>query len=374
MSRLIAGVVVVWLFLVSSVSMRPIGTTAESNSANQSANASGEQRNPAVRPPSPSAASSAGGDSTPVDLKIAFIGDQGRGPDSVAVLNLIKAEGAQAVVHAGDFDYHDNPAAWDAEINRVLGENFPYFATIGNHDKSAWNGPNGYQRYLMDRLRRLGIAWDGDLGIQSSVHFQGILLVLTAPGVRKAAALSHEAYIREQLAADRSIWSISSWHENMQRMQAGDKGDDTGWGVYDESANGGAIMVAGHEHSYSRSHLLSSISQQTVASTADVMTLAKGQSFVVVSGLGGESVRPQRLSGPWWARIYVSKCLRNDPVCQPDATFGAFFGVFNVDGTPNKAEFYFKDIKGKVVDRFTVMSQVESATGTTQNQSPPTAH
>ena len=63
-------------------------------------------------------------------------------------------------------------------------------------------------------------------------------------------------------------------------------------------------------------------------------------------------------------RSTVSKCLRNDPVCQPDATFGAFFGVFNVDGTSNKAEFYFKDIKGKVVDRFTVMSQVETVTET----------
>jgi hypothetical protein len=149
----------------------------------------------------------------------------------------------------------------------------------------------------------------------------------------------------------------------MERMQVGGKGDDTGWGVYDESANGGAIIVAGHEHSYSRSHLLSSVSQQIVASTSDVMTLTKGQSFVVVSGLGGESIRPQRLSGPWWARIYVSKCLRDNPACTPNATFGAFFGVFNVNGIPNKAEFYFKDINGKIVDRFTVMSDVESVTG-----------
>ena len=360
MARLVAGVAV-WLFFVSSVSL-PIGMTAEFNSANQPANASGEQRNAAVRPPSPGTASSAA-DVTPVNLKIAFIGDQGLGPDAVAVLNLIKAERAQAVVHAGDFDYHNKPASWEAQINGVLGENFPYFATIGNHDEKFWDGPNGYQQYLMNRLRRLGIAWDGDLGIQSSVRYQGVFLVLTAPGVRKAAALSHEAYIRERLAADSSIWSISTWHKDMKRMQVGGKGDDTGWGVYDESANGGAIIVAGHEHSYSRSYLLSSVSEQIVASTADVMTLTKGQSFVVVSGLGGESIRPQRLAGPWWARIYASKCLRNDHVCQPNATFGAFFGVFNVDGTSNKAEFYFKDINGKVVDRFTVMSHVESVTG-----------
>jgi Calcineurin-like phosphoesterase len=261
----------------------------------------------------------------------------------------------------------DDPAAWDAQINGVLGENFPYFATMGNHDESRWDGPEGYQQFLMNRLRRAGIAWNGDLGVQSSLRYEGIFLLLTAPGVRDTPKTTHQAYIREQLAADRSTWSISAWHKNMERMQAGGKDNDTGWGVYEESANGGAVIVTGHEHSYSRSHLLTSISKQTVASTSDVLTLTKGQSFVVVTGLGGESIRRQRTSGTWWARVYASRCLRNDQACQPDAAYGAFFGVFNVDGTPNKASFYFKDVNGKVVDRFTVFSRVESVTQTTQN-------
>ena len=46
---------------------------------------------------------SGNGEVTPVNFKIAFIGDQGLNPNSVAVLNLIKAEGAQAVMHQGDF-------------------------------------------------------------------------------------------------------------------------------------------------------------------------------------------------------------------------------------------------------------------------------
>ena len=56
------------------------------------------------------------------------------------VLNLIKTEGAQALVHLGDFDYIDNPSAWDEQINNILGENFPYFAVIGNHDLKRWKG------------------------------------------------------------------------------------------------------------------------------------------------------------------------------------------------------------------------------------------
>ena len=50
-------------------------------------------------------------DGTPANFKIAFIGDQQLGADPVAVLNLIKSEGASAVVHSGDFDYNDNPSA-----------------------------------------------------------------------------------------------------------------------------------------------------------------------------------------------------------------------------------------------------------------------
>ena len=38
-------------------------------------------------------------------LTVAFIGDQGSGDGARAVLELIKAEGADLVLHQGDFDY-----------------------------------------------------------------------------------------------------------------------------------------------------------------------------------------------------------------------------------------------------------------------------
>ena len=85
---------------------------------------------------------------TPPNFKIAFIGDQELGKDAEAVLRLIKSEGAQAVLHQGDFDHEDNPAAWEAQINKILGRNFPYFASPGNHDIKRWNGEDGYQQRL----------------------------------------------------------------------------------------------------------------------------------------------------------------------------------------------------------------------------------
>jgi hypothetical protein len=304
---------------------------------------------------------------TPANFKVAFIGDQGFGGRARAVLNLIKAEGAQLVLHQGDFDYQDDPAAWEAQINAILGPNFPYFASIGNHDENAWDGENGYQQVLIKRLTRIGVRWEGDLGVKSSLRYKGLFIILVGPDVK---GTGHDIYIREKLRADSSVWSICSWHKNMRAMQVGGKSDEAGWGVYEEARKGGAIIATGHEHSYSRTHLLSDCINQTVASTSDTLVLTKddsgtvsldeGRSFVFVSGLGGNSIRDQERCLPAtppygckgeWAAIYASN---------QNASDGALFGIFNVNGVSNLATFYFKDVKGVVVDSFAVMSNVEA--------------
>lgn len=241
-------------------------------------------------------------DPPPVNFTIAFIGDQGLGPNAEAVLNLIKNEGANAVLHQGDFDCVDNPAGWDGQINRILGPDFPYFASVGNHDSARFYGPGGYQEFLAARMNRVGIPWDGDLGVRSSFHYNGFFILLTAPGT---LGTGHDTYIRDQLASDDSIWRISSWHKNMRLMQVENKTDDTGWGVYGESRKGGTIVATGHDHSYTRTHLLSSFQNQTVASTSNTLILAsdnlsthsdEGRSFAFVSGLGGNGIYSQTRS------------------------------------------------------------------------------
>ena len=312
----------------------------------------------------PSFAAAASGD-TPADFKIAFIGDQALGSDARLVLNLIKSEGAQAVVHSGDFDYTDNPAAWEGQINEILGADFPYFSCIGNHDVVKWSGSDGYQQYIKDRFTRLGITWDGDLGVKCSFEYEGIFFILVAPGTMGSG---HATYVADKLATDNSIWTICSWHKNMRLMQVGGKSDETGWGVYEEARTGGAIIATGHEHSYSRTYLLSSMMNQTVANTSDTLVITKGNSFVFVSGLGGNSIRPQLLSGDWWASVYTSS---------QGANYGALFGTFNVAGVENLATFYFKDIDGVIADSFMVLSNVESGVtgvGRTAGGFPPAFH
>jgi hypothetical protein len=81
----------------------------------------------------------------------------------------------------------------------------------------------------------LGIPWSGDLGVQSSFEFEGVFFVVTAPGIYGEGDGYYDAYIRDELAANDSLWRVSAWHQNMKRMQTGSKASTTGWGVYEES-------------------------------------------------------------------------------------------------------------------------------------------
>jgi len=298
----------------------------------------------------------ASAETPPHELKLAFIGDQGNGAGALAVLQLIASEGADAVVHSGDFDYGDDPTRWNALIDSVLGADFPYFACIGNHDEGRYYAANGYQKFIRDRMIRLGIPWTGDLGVQSEFTWQGIHFVMTAPGIVAAGDGLYDLYIRDRFSASEAAWRISSWHKVQHLMQAGGKSDESGWGVYEESRRAGALIATAHEHSYARTHLLSSMQGQVVASDSDALVLRRddpatpedeGRSFAFVSGLGGQSIRDQEVFGDWFASVYSST---------QGANHGALFGVFHVQGDPRLARFTFKDIDGNVVDEFTVRS------------------
>jgi len=287
---------------------------------------------------------------TSPNLKVAFIGDQGLGKNSVAVLELIKDEEASMVIHSGDFDYSNDPDDWDDQINDVLGYDFPYFASIGNHDVKEWYE---YQKKLYERLDEIpGANCAGDLGVKSNCYYQGLFFILSGAGTMDS---NHDEYIEDILSQDDSVWRICSWHKNMNKMQVGNSLDDTGWQVYEECRKGGAMIVTGHEHSYSRTKTLDSFEKQIIDpdwSEPNNLKLSYGTSFVVVSGLGGNSPigsQDRCIHGCYgeWGSMYTH---------EQGASFGALFCSFNVDGQSNKASCYFKDIYGNVPDNFTVTS------------------
>ena len=291
------------------------------------------------------------------NLKVAFTGDMGSGSKGRAVLRLIKAEGAQMVLHQGDLDYKGDPDLWDSMITQVLGSDFPYFASAGNHDHDNWLRAGGYQDKLKARLARIPDAvCSGNLGVKSACHYKGLFFVLVAPGSNLSDG-GYDTYIRDQLAADNSTWSVASWHLNQNAMQVGGKGDQAGWGVYEESRKGGAIIATAHEHSYQRTKTLTSTEFQIVDPghpDPNNLYVYPGGTFVFVSGLGGKSIRDQERCLPTtypygckgeWANIYTS---------DQGAQYGALFITFNVDGDPKKAKGYFKNIRMQVVDSFVI--------------------
>jgi hypothetical protein len=302
--------------------------------------------------------------STEPNLKVAFIGDQGDGSDALAVLQLIANEGADAVLHQGDFDYGGNPTQWDNDISSVLGIDFPYFASVGNHDAGDFYGTGGYQEKLLARLARVesqapqDVSCTGDLGVNSACVYKGLFFVLSGVGTLGSG---HVAYLDQALAADQSAWRVCSWHKNQNAMQIGGKGNEVGWPAYETCRTRGAIIATAHEHSYSRTKTLVSMQNQTVDSTWPSPTdlrLAPGATFAFVSGLGGQSIRDQERCLPTtypygckgeWASIYSSS---------QGARSGALFIEFGVDGNPNKARGYFKNVNGVVIDTFEITSQM----------------
>jgi len=304
---------------------------------------------------------------TDPDLKVAFIGDSDNGAAFRRVLELIKSEGAHMVLHQGDFDYAENARRFFGTIDSVLGSDFPYFASIGNHDAASWRqncrDPNGcYAGFLKARMARIGVTPDHpDLDDQMySVSYRGLKLVFVGEAGAGTGDDVYASYIQDRLATDDHIWKICSWHKNQRAMQVGDKDDEMGWQVYETCKDLGAIIATAHEHSYHRTRTLTSTKEQIVDASCpdpDTICIAKGspgKSFVFVSGLGGHGIRGQQRCLPAtfpygckgeWAKIYTAR---------QGARFGALFIVFNVNGDPTRAQGYFKNVNGQVVDRFDV--------------------
>ncbi|MEN9649654.1 MAG: hypothetical protein RL094_621 [Candidatus Parcubacteria bacterium] len=284
-------------------------------------------------------------------VRVAFFGDQGLTSQSKDVLRLVKNEGAELLVHLGDIDYADNPDAWVEQYAAILGSSTDYLTVLGNHELKKWDE---YKKKIEEQITSAKyLKCTGENGVESTCTYKDITFVLTTPNLTEK---DHVGYIKSQLAISTSTWNVCAWHENMRAMQLGDKKDEVGWGVYEECRKAGAIVATAHEHSYSRTKLLSSFKNKTVATSSNVLQLEKGKSFAFVSGLGGQSVRPQKLNGPWWATVYTST---------QKALPGALFCTFGTNGDKNRAECYFKDIKGRIADQFVVNAVgAKSATST----------
>jgi predicted phosphodiesterase len=294
---------------------------------------------------------------TETELKVAFIGDSGYGDDFESVLRLIKEEKADMVLHQGDFDLNYDAKGFETKINAILGKDFPYFGSVGNHDADSWptgcKDPDGcYAQIFKDRIAALEITLDNpSLNDEKySITYKGLKMVFVG---QNGSNSEFTSFIDRQLSNDNHIWKICSWHKNQYEMQLGSKPSEMGWDVYETCREKGAIIVTGHEHSYHRTKTLSSITNQTADPTCserNFLCVDPGRTFVAVSGLGGKDIRNQDRCLPKaypygckkeWAKVYTS---------DQGADYGALFITFYTDGDPKKARGYFKNVSGEIVD------------------------
>ncbi len=296
------------------------------------------------------------------EVKVAFWGDTGNGSAFIANLNLAKSEGADFVMHAGDFDYGEKPVPFWTKIDDVLGHDYPYLLAVGNHDDGAWVYPQppgaySYTGHMSEHLLTNGIVVDDpDHSDQKySTEFMGLRIVVVGENGNNA---EFAQFVDDELDPADTRWKICHWHKNQTAMQAGGKGNEMGWPLYEACRTNGAIIITGHEHSYSRTKTLTSIENRTVdASCSDPgqVCVGPGRSFVVVQGLGGVGIRDQLRCLPAttypydcngeWAMIYAN---------QQNAQYGTMFITFNVGGDPKKASAYFKTIDGDIIDQFEI--------------------
>ncbi len=291
---------------------------------------------------------------TPPNTTIAYVGDTNLGARGEAVYDLIARHSSpvHAIVLVGDLDYHDNPKRWAQQLETKIPSDIPVIVAVGNHDSCKWPA---YQKEIIRLMARsansTGIC-EGVVGVHMTCVVRGMVFAVTAPGIFTADDFNYASYIdraftNPQLSG--AIWKTCAWHKNQRAMQTGSKPDETGWSIYQTCLRHSALVMTGHEHSYSRTRPLSSFVEQQLISTADpasnsadakLFTLSSTSGVAIVSGMGGESVRDGTTLNDhdlYWASTYNAGSDGAGSVVG-----GVVFCTYHIDGQPNKAACEFR--------------------------------
>jgi len=284
----------------------------------------------------------------PAGLTLAFVGDSGvaHGDET---LQLIKHEGASAVVFNGDTSYMQQNGDWVDLFKKHLGTTPFFLAARGSGTNS-----------LGDLQERTSATWAssntsqcrGDVGVQNVCTHRGMGLLLSGGSAQESAcnadARQRKAFFERALyefAQQDVQWPICVFDFHSNRAPT------TGWTNYRLCLKRGALIITSHQHPYTRTHEVDMIDDKAphvhisrrVESGSGIdgaAVMREGHSVVVFTGkqsvaadLGvGEAAIPSKhMSG---------------------VGHGAFFCRFHVAGDPDLAHCFFKDIAGHMADDF----------------------
>ncbi|MES1908663.1 MAG: hypothetical protein MHM6MM_001550 [Cercozoa sp. M6MM] len=256
--------------------------------------------------------------------KIAFFGDGDLGQRAQSVLTLTQQFGADAVVFAGDFD------VWDQDM--------------------SGDSSRGYAALLerrFDQTRGRLTCEGSNTGVQQTCRINNVVIVVSGIGTR-GKRTEHVDYIDRALTRHADAqYKVCVWHKNQRLMQIGSKHDEVGWDAYDTCRKHGALVATGHEHSYARSHTMTSFRKQLFEEEA-VISLRPGRSFVFHAGVGGQkanSAKDDLQHNDWWAAWAATQTG-----LQQGGLMCSFSSV--------RGHCEFHSIDGRVHDRFDFTSEV----------------
>lgn len=243
-------------------------------------------------------------------------------------------------------------------LSNVFGPNFPFFATIGNHDVFEWDAR--YVPLMTQRLQRAGVLDNctGEYGVNMVCNYLGMVFVMSGVGER---GVDHAEFVDQAFRQNPAQWKFCLFHRVQQIYQAGGRmfGDDVGWPIYETCREHGAIIVTAHVHHFCRTHQMTNFENAQIGSIVgnqsdplQPMVIRPGASFAVVSGAGGQGLSPfnddMELFPHWGAVAAPQIGLR----------YGALFCTLNIDGVANQGECHFEDFNGREWDSFFIRSDV----------------
>jgi len=295
---------------------------------------------------------------TPVNMTIAYFGDSGASEDTLAVYQLVLDEGAEAIVHLGDFDYCDDSTLFGKQIDAAFGEDFPFIPVIGNHDLHVWGD---YQDVLGARWENKTsmLQCSGTLFVNYWCIYRGLFIAFSSVGTKCGNGYSdygwHESELKRMLELSHNLteplepWVTCAWHKNQKNLQVGSQGDETGYEMYNLCREEGALIVTGHSHTYARSYALGDMETQTVVDECEtpygdacLYDLYSDAAIVSVTALGGQNtdnLNEDLAKMPHWAQTYSDNG-------------GVLFCKYNYNAIPDLAYCYFKSVDGTVHDEF----------------------
>lgn len=300
---------------------------------------------------------------------IAVIADTGtddvNGNDAAsASFEAIGKSGADFGLNLGDLAYVDDPGVEKKYCNFVhefAGSELPWAMIPGNHEglEEKYGGPRGDMALFAELCGPVPSGIVGNYPYDYFFDREHVRIIMISPNVANpdgklsyADGTSEQAqlgvWIEEAQAAGKFV--IVGQHEPFLTVGEHRKTPDnqsTPELASFEIAMGVDVVIAGHDHNVSRSHLLSgkvtSQASPTIVDDDGDFTRGAGTVFVVL-GTGGHEARAIEKGNPLWAM--VSGTNSRDGV-----SYG--FGEFVVSA--DSIEYVFHSVRGPVKpDSFTV--------------------